>query len=367
MRQSIFFAPKGYKKIANEFNRRAVKKYLLVCGSSFDKLNLGGVIATLKAECVRFSNFSPNPTIEQVACAVETFNKTSCDAIIAIGGGSAIDVAKCVKLFSSLDKSEWLNPQKYVDNGVLLIAVPTTAGTGSESTRYSVIYSNGEKQSVRHSSIVPNVAVLDGTLLKNLPDYQKKCTFLDALSQAIEGWWSVHSTPSSIKNSKKAIKLLLNNVGGYLGGNEGCAKKVLLGANYSGRAINVTQTTAAHAMSYKLTSLYSIPHGLAVALCLPKIWSYMINNFDKCTDVRGEQYLQKTFSDIAYALCKDTSPRLAIKFFEELVLAFGLKAPNVAESDIVTLAKSVNVTRLGNNPISLEFDAIKNLYAQISN
>ena len=111
-------------------------------------------------------------------------------------------------LFCKMEKDRPYVEQKYQETGIKLIAIPTTAGTGSESTRFSLLYYNGEKISVNHDSIIPNVAILEGAVLKPLPDFQKKCTLLDALCQAIEAWWSVNSTDESKEYSREATACL---------------------------------------------------------------------------------------------------------------------------------------------------------------
>ena len=132
------------------------------------------------------------------------------------------------------------------------------------------------------------------------------------------------------------------------------AANIMLGANYSGRAINITQTTAAHAMSYKITSLYGIPHGHAVAICLPELWKYMIDNMDKCIDKRGAKYLGSIFDEIAYAMGANT-PIDAVRLFRNMMKQMELQNPTSEkkEEDLEILSSSVNPTRLKNNPIAL--------------
>ena len=255
------------------------RKYLLVRDSSYPYLSIRNYIDALPAPHVVFDGFSSNPLYEDVCKGVALFNREGCDTIVAVGGGSAIDVGKCIKLFSKMEPEQNFLFQGYKDTGVPLIAVPTTAGTGSESTRYAVIYYQGKKQSITHDSIRPPIAILDSSVLKTLPLYQKKCTMLDALCQGIESWWSVNSTQESKGYSRLAVETILENMDAYIRDNdEKAAEKILLAANFAGRAINITQTTAPHAMSYKLTSLYGLPHGHAVAMCLPEVWEYMLGH-----------------------------------------------------------------------------------------
>lgn len=337
-----------------------IDRYLLVCGDSKKQMDMLDILDSLPFEYVRFSSFTPNPQYKDIVDGVTLFNRENCKAIIAVGGGSAIDVGKCIKLFAKMDPSKNYLQQEACDSDIPLIAIPTTAGTGSESTRHSVIYFEGVKQSISHASIVPNIAVLEPSVLKTLPLYQKKCTMLDALCQAIESWWSMNSTEDSKEFSIKAITAIKDNWREYIEENTyDAAKQVMIAANYAGRAINVTATTAAHAMSYKLTSLYSLPHGHAVSLCLLEVWEYMLTHIDKCTDIRGAIYLERIFADIASIV--------DIDWYRRLMLSLGMTYPlsKNREADIAALVKSVNPERLNNNPVELDEETIANIFERI--
>lgn len=164
------------------------KKVLLVKDSAYEFLGISDCFDAYPH--VEFAEFTPNPLYEQVVKGVELFNNNKCNCIVAVGGGSTIDVAKCIKLYCKMNPGENFLLQEKKDSQIPLYAVPTTAGTGSESTKHAVIYYEGSKQSISHESIIPNVVILEPSLLKSLPVYQKKCTMLDALSQAIESFWS---------------------------------------------------------------------------------------------------------------------------------------------------------------------------------
>ena len=342
-------------------------KLLLVCDSSFPFLSIKSDIEQLPVPFVMFNQFAPNPLYEDVCKGVDLFNNEQCDTIVAVGGGSSIDVAKCIKLYCKMKTQTLFLEQPYQDTGIRLIAIPTTAGTGSESTRYAVIYYNGKKQSVTHESIIPNVAILEPKVLKTLPLYQKKCTMLDALCQGIESWWSVNSTEESKKYSESAIRLIMKNWRNYIFDNsEEAAVEIMEAANYAGKAICITQTTAAHAFSYKITSLYKLPHGHAVAVCLPEIWDFMLNHPDKCIDTRGCDYVSSTFQSIADAIGV-SSPHEAIASFRAMMQEMGMGYPisDSMEQDIQILSASVNPIRLKNNPVELNDEDIKNLYEKI--
>lgn len=355
----------GYKNIETALKEIDSRRYLLVCDPSFPFLPIKDLFNT----DVVFDKFTPNPLYEQVCNGVETFNTHHCDSIVAVGGGSTIDVAKCIKLYCKMDSAQNYLQQDCVDSGVPLIAVPTTAGTGSESTRYAVIYFEGKKQSVTHNSIVPNYAILEPSLLKTLPLYQKKCTMLDALCQGIESWWSVNSTDESKQYSRTAVKMIVTHWRDYIFKNTATAAAgIMEAANYAGRAINITQTTAPHAMSYKITSMFGIPHGHAVAICLPEVWDYMEDHIDQCVDSRGETYLQQIFIEIAQELsCQ--SVKEAIQRMKDMLSELqidGAKSGN-KEKDIETLTQSVNPIRLKNNPVRLSEYVIGIIYERLLN
>lgn len=353
----------GHSNIDTVLHEIGSKHYMLVCDASFPFLPIKDAFSP----AVIFDQFTPNPLYEDVCKGVEQFNQHQCDAIVAVGGGSTIDVAKCIKLYCKMDSNQNYLQQEYCDSGVPLIAVPTTAGTGSESTRYAVIYFKGKKQSITHESIIPNYAILEPSLLTTLPLYQKKCTMLDALCQGIESMWSVNSTEESMMFSKIAIDMIMHHWHDYIEHNSAeAAEAIMLAANYAGRAINITQTTAPHAMSYKLTSMYGLPHGHAVALCLPEVWMYMLEHPEKCIDPRGKEHLEFVFEWLGQIMGCD-SPYKGLMMFRAVMLSLDMPKPksNNRETDLEILSKSVNPERLRNNPVELNEETICFIYNKI--
>ena len=364
MAQTIIFGNDAYKKIGDALREWGVSKYLLVCGNSFDTLPVAAYLASLDIPYVRFGGFTSNPKYEEVCEGVKLYRKEGCNGIVAVGGGSPIDVAKCIKLYAKMPDDRLYLKQEYTDTGIPLIAMPTTAGTGSESTRFAVIYLDGVKQSVHHASILPNYAILCADTLEHLPVYQKKCTLLDALCQAIESWCSVYSTPESISLAKQATVLLIQYAREYVFENTPCAREhIMQASNLAGQAIHITSTTAVHAMSYKMSSTYAIPHGHAVGIGLPKCWRYMQAHIDDCTDKRGAGYLQSIFDEIAKALGGNTVED-GIAVFEKLLADLQISAPKAEQSDLDILVASVNTDRLKNNPVDVS-KGLKEIYQNI--
>lgn len=356
----------GIHNLPNIINEIECKRIFLVCDSSYPYLNIRDKIEELSVPYEKFSRFTSNPLYEDVKKGVEQFNAACCDAILAVGGGSAMDVAKCIKLYCRMDPELNYLAQEYKDTGIPLIAVPTTAGTGSESTRFAVIYFEGQKQSVMHESIRPDYALLEPAVLETLPMYQKKCTLLDALCQGIESWWNVNSTDESKGYAKAAVESIVKHMDIYFGGSKEAAREIMRAANLAGQAINITQTTAAHAMSYKLTSMYGLPHGNAVAVCLPEVWAYMLDHPENCIDVRGGAYLEEIFQDIAEALGCNT-PKEAVEFFHLLLRKLEIQIPKAKnrKAELDVLAGSVNPARLKNNPVALSEEVMRKMYERI--
>ena len=366
--QGVITAENNYDKLDNWIRSCGVKTIMLVSGTSLDamplKVYFDNVGSRLGIKLVRFSDFTPNPIYDSVAEGVTVFNKEGCGAIIAIGGGSAMDVGKCIKLFSNMDPKVNFLKQEIVPNDIPYLAIPTTAGTGSEATRYAVIYYNGAKQSITSDSIIPKTVLMDSSLLKTLPLYQRKATMLDALCHSIESFWSVNSTDESKAYAKEAIHLILDNMDGYLANDDVSNLQMLVAAYKAGKAINITQTTAAHAMCYKITSLYGLAHGHAAMLCLKSLFPWMLENMDKCIDPRGKEYLESVMDQIAESFGFKT-PDQVCEFLEGLYNRLNMSTPSANEAEISLLTSSVNIERLKNHPISLDKDSIDLLYHKI--
>lgn len=365
----------GIEKLSEVIKEVNCEKLFIVIDSSYPFLNIKGAIEALPVkESLKFSDFTPNPLYEQVCKGIELLKSSNCDAILAVGGGSAIDVAKCIKLAVLAEEGDAAIIPPLVSKRLLIdgtripfVAIPTTAGTGSESTHNAVMYYEGAKQTVTNDGILPDYAILEPSVLKTLPLYQKKCTMMDALCQGIESWWSINSTEESKVYSRKTVELIIANWRKYIFENDDeAATQIMLAANFGGRAINITQTTAPHAMSYKITSLYGLPHGHAVAVCLPVVWQYMIEHPEECIDKRGSSYLFEVFSDISKSFDVMT-PIEAIAGFRVIMKELELANPLSIDRtyDLAVLSSSVNPVRLKNNPVNLSYEQILALYNSI--
>lgn len=365
MQQTYIKSGKNMEWFQDIVRRNFVERVLVVCGHSAEQLVIFQIlmqeIKQLGIAAFLFQEFMPNPDYTSVVAGIRCFNQNSCNMIIAIGGGSAIDVAKCIKLGCMIEKGNSEICQTYRVAKVPFLAVPTTAGAGSEATQFAVIYFNFEKVSICHPDGLPDYVILDGKALMTLPIVQRKVTVLDALSHGIESMWSVHSTKKSREYASAAIKQIVANMDAYIEKN-GAEMEMLLAANYAGRAINITKTTAAHAMCYKLTSMYHLPHGQAVMTCLPELWEYMAVHMDKCVDGRGGHFLEQQFENIAECLGQPSLEE-AIFFLKQIRNKWNVKySYALSEQELELLTCSVNADRLNNNPVLLDREAIYSIY-----
>ena len=345
-----------------------IHSLFLVCGKSFENLKIKNYFDTLTErlgiKITRFSDFKPNPLYESVVEGVRIFNENACDAVFAVGGGSGMDVAKCVKMFAQMPSDKDYVLQTIEPNKIPFIAMPTTAGSGSEATKYAIIYYKGEKLTVTHGSCIPSAVVMDSSVLETLPLYQKKSTMLDALCHAIESFWSVRSTEESKEYARKAISEVLKYKEAYLANDPEGNEKMLSAAYTAGKAINTTGTTAGHAMCYKLTGLYKLAHGHSVALDVSKLWSYFVKHTKDCIDPRGEAYICGILKELAEMFGCDTAEQGAEKF-RELFDSLELPKPMAGENDLEILTKSVDPSKLTSTPVALDENRIRELYRSI--
>ena len=205
-----------------------------------------------------------NPTLSFAKSLVK--EAKGYDEIVSIGGGSTIDVGKLLAF----------------DLKIRHTAIPTTAGSGSEVTKFAVFIDNGKKISIEDDKLIPDKFIIDPSLVVSLSPYQTASSGLDALCHAIESYWSPLATQESRYYSFAAINLIMDNLEKSYkdNGNEEWRKYMLWAANLSGRAINITRTSVCHAISYPLTIHYGIPHGIACALTLSAfMYYYNINSF----------------------------------------------------------------------------------------
>lgn len=279
MPTKVIFGKGCSKKIANTIGPFHPKKIMLVTGTkSMKKLGIADKIVNyLKDyEVVIYNNVRQNPNVNTVEDGIQFSKDEKCDSVIGLGGGSAIDTAKAVSVLSKNQGpvDEYLSENRKITNrGFPLIAIPTTAGTGTEVTQYASIIDEKKKHklSLSHEYIHPNIAIVDPILTVSMPKSVTATTGLDALSQCIEAYWSKNHTPISDIFALNGIDLIFQNLVNAFNFSENMEfrEKMALASLFSGIAISITETTIVHSVSYPLTTQFDVPHGLACALTLP--------------------------------------------------------------------------------------------------
>jgi alcohol dehydrogenase len=311
----------------------------------------------------RFADFASNPRLEDVVRALGQFRASGADLLLAVGGGTPIDIGKAVRTFSAHAASprEILAGRSPIEHrGPPLIAVPTTSGSGTEATRFAVVYADGVKHSLDHPTILPDFAVVDPALTMTVPPRMTAATGMDALAQGIESIWSVRASDASLPPATAAVRLALRHLPDAVHASTRPAREgMALAAHLAGRAIDHTRTTGSHAISYPITSHYGVPHGHAVALTLPAMLEHnaQVSEAD-CQDPRGPGAVRDRIATIL-ELLGVRSPREGRDRLLGLIREIGLET-SLAELAIRNhdqiLAEGFNPARMGNNPRSLSRD-----------
>jgi len=366
------------KYLAEILPRYDARKIFLITGNR--SFSLSGAEDLLKSclvsyEVHRFFEFSANPNIEDVKKGIEVFRRHRPDLILAIGGGSAIDIAKLINVFAAveIDLEQHVVQSKELKAGSPLIAIPTTAGTGSEVTQFATLYIDKRKYSVSHEALLPDVAVVDPALTQNLPARITALSGMDAMSHAIESYWSIHSTDESKSYAREAIRVIRDQLPKAVHQATDNSRLAMAQASHlAGKAINITRTTAPHALSYALTSRFGVPHGQAVSFMLPSfiVFNYGVAEAD-LSDRRGVKYVRKALEEIAQYLGCKTVPDAGAevrRIMKDIGLATTFAELQVdKEKAIATVLDEVNVERLLNNPRRATVSRMKELLETIKN
>jgi alcohol dehydrogenase class IV len=324
--------------------------------------------------CTRFYDFETNPDAEDVKIAREQFLQKQYDLIIAVGGGSVLDMAKLIK-YSLINKFSFLDyrPQEELVNSknIPLIAIPTTSGSGSEATQFAVLYINGVKHSIEDRRLVPEIAIIDPDLTFSLPARLTAMTGMDALCQAVESYWSVNSTAGSKNYAREAIQLILPSIEQAVHKPSPTTRFAMSKSSYlAGKAINISKTTAPHALSYYLTSRLGIPHGQAVSLTLGEffIFNDAVSDND-IMDSRGVEYVKKSMKEL-FKLLKAENAMAAAGYITNFMENIGLqtKLTQLVSKEKINLdvwSENINYERLSNNPRKMTKQQCKSILNKV--
>ncbi len=318
----------------SSYNNSIAKKY-------FDSVEQIAFEITVKAS---------NPKINILESDYNKIKDIKYNIIVAIGGGSVIDTAKFMLYTSLYNKI-------YERSSIKFIAIPTTAGSGSEATPFAVYY---DKQNTKCSldipELLPDIVILKPDLLINLSKYQKACGLADAFCQALESFWAIKSNDTSKKYALKSLSIINEIVFDYIDNNKQL-DKALESSYLAGKSIAITRTTISHALSYPITSHWNIPHGHAVSLTIAE-----------CL-LMNEKHISDSDKKCLFSIFKVNSAEELKNYLEDMFNKIGLERKlsnlGINKKDIDVIIKEINLNRLSNNPVQPSYDELYNLLLRI--
>jgi 1,3-propanediol dehydrogenase/alcohol dehydrogenase len=352
---------------------RLGRRALVVTGKKSSKSSgaLDAVVCSLKKAGVAvevFDQVEENPSVETVECGGEVARNGGCEVVVALGGGSPMDAAKGMAILAVLDGrvEDYFGSGKVTAPVLPVVALPTTAGTGSEVTPYAVFVDSeaGLKKSVASGYIFPQVALLDPRLTTGMPPEITANTGIDALSHALEGFTSAQAQPISDALALEAIKLLNDHLPRAVshGDDLRARSEVLYASMLAGMVIAQTGTTLLHGMGYALTTTYGIPHGLANGVLMPQVTAFNGKDdperYARLALVLGQRSDPASGTDLAV--------EALIRLRHEVGMPVRLKALGVREEDLVQFAgQTLGHTRnLANNIRQASLDDIIQIYRE---
>ena len=360
------FLNSGLSKLNLILNQLKVNKIFIVCGSnSFLPISLSIKKQLNKYQICFFNPCKTNPTIKNIHEGIIKFNNFNPDLIIAIGGGYVIDMAKLIKTFAKekniLDKIIQNKINHEHESNIPFVVLPTTAGSGSESTSFAVFFHEKKKYSLSSSKMLANYIILDVELVKTMPDNIAYSSLFDALSQAVESYWSKFATNLSDEYALRSINLILDNFNEYVFSRSyKNITKIIQASNFSGVAINITKTTAPHALSYVLTSYFGIPHGNAVAILLPETFRISFHRMVNLNRPKCMKILSLFQSKNIDCFCEKW-----INYMKACRLSTKVRDFGVKPRDIDFIVNEVNSERLKGNPIELTESDLREIVRKI--
>ena len=239
-------------------------------------------LGKFQISCEVFDDTIPEPTVESIQRGVEKVKNGSFDSIIALGGGSPIDSAKAIGILAKYggEMQDYRFPRIVSEQGLPLIAIPTTAGTGSEVTRFTILSDEktDEKILFKGLGFMPIAALVDYELTISVPQRTTADTGIDAFTHAMEAYVSKLSNPYSDSQAIQAMKLIAPNLRTVYhdGNNIEAREAMMLGSTLAGIAFSNASVALVHGMSRPIGAIYHVPHGLSNAMLLPSVTEYSI-------------------------------------------------------------------------------------------
>ena len=329
---------------------------------------LTGILSEAGLSCKVYDSVAREPgvgDVDEVMAAAKAYGP---DCVIAIGGGSVLDIGKLCAVLVPVDATvlDLLDGAPVPDHSMTTVLIPTTSGTGSEATKNAIIAipERGTKAAVVNHKLLPDIVLLDPVLTVSMPKGITATTGMDALCHAMECYLSKKANILSDMYAVASMKLIADSLyTSYVDPKNIEARwNMLLAANYAGSCITLSGTNAVHAMSYPLGTMFHIPHGQSNAMLLPAVMEYNLAAFPEKTRkvaiIFGYDERQTELS------CKDYVAQQLHELLGQLEITSSLASFGVHPEDASRLAENAYANRrlMDNNPVDLSEEVIQSIY-----
>ena len=348
----VYFGTGEFSRLSETLKELKVSRCVIACGKHFAP-EAEELRSTVPEVCAVFPEVEPNPQLSGVEAVVALARELGADAIMGIGGGSSLDTAKfaAATALGDGEVEEYYRGRPFPESRLKIIAVPTTAGTGSEVTQVSVMSCGKEKKTINNPVFMPTAAIVDPALTVSVPPRTTMNTGLDAMAHALEGYWSKNHQPACDLFAIEAVRIILANLeNAYRDGSDMQARyNMSKAALFAGMAFAQPKTAASHACSYPLSEDYHLPHGEACAFTL-----------DSLVKINADERLEYLCRSVGLKDTDELAQRIA---YLKKLGGLRTRLSELENVDIDKLAADCAVHPLmNNNPVKLDAAALKAMF-----
>ncbi len=335
---------------------------------------IGAVLEEAGISYAVFSDTVPEPTESSIIAGVEAFRAGNFDSIIALGGGSPIDSAKAIGILGKFggNMRDYKFPRDVSESGVPIVAIPTTAGTGSEVTRFTIITDDkvDEKMLCVGLGFMPQAAIIDFTLTLSVPPRVTADTGIDALTHAIEAYVSRKANPFSDCQALSAMRLIAPNLRKvyHTPDDKAAREAMMLGSTLAGMAFSAASVALVHGMSRPIGAFFHVPHGLSNAMLLPHVTAFSIPEatvrYAECARAMGV-VSQDTNDDVACQKLVLELQAINQELNVPSMSEFGIDKARYFELCDTMASQAIASGSPGNNPRVPDQETLVSLYHQV--
>ena len=374
----IIFGIGALSRVGDEASKLGSRALIVTGRKAMRELNILNTVVSLLGEknvqSVIFDKVEPNPSVETVMEGAEIVKEEKCDFVIGLGGGSALDAAKGIAIAATHEGSIWEYVEGYpkrreITSKVLpILAIPSTSGTGSETTPYAVITHKEEriKDTLVSPFIYPRISIIDPEIAAKMPPRLTAHTGMDAFCHALEGFTSRNSQPITDIIALDALSRLIRYLPRAVAFGEDmeAREQVSWAATEAGIVIGETGCTLCHAMAHPVTAHYNVPHGLACALLTPATLKYNLrSSLDKYAEIA--RLFGMNISGIPTREAAEAAIELIKKFISDIGINISLAEAGVRAEGIRKMAEdTLKMGALKNNLIQPSLEEIESIFKE---